>query len=290
MMLSQEPQPWGASGDLVKEDDVLFVSTLDEVLDPVNRYSIKHVYCLEGQMVFKVGAMQHTLTANDGMLLMGNQIPTDVLQSDDFRMTGVLFSEGLMRMVMPAAHYGTQMLLAQLKDPVLHMKPKEFELCLQVMSAIAVRFTMRSHKFYFDVLRLSVQTFILDHYDIFAQRAKGDPNWLSHGQQIFHRFVRLLDEGSYREHRDLSYYAEQLYVTTKYLSQVSVQASGRPASYWIEFFTSVELNTLLQNANVTISEICEHLHFSSLSYFSHYVRSRFHMSPQELRKKLIAAT
>ena len=40
------------------------------------------------------------------------------------------------------------------------------------------------------------------------------------------RFLRMLEEGTYRERREVTYYADRLCVTPKYLSEVSKKASG----------------------------------------------------------------
>ncbi len=40
------------------------------------------------------------------------------------------------------------------------------------------------------------------------------------------RFLRMLEEGTYRERREVTYYADRLCATPKYLSEVSKKASG----------------------------------------------------------------
>lgn len=272
---------------LIDQTDICFFNSLEEALGPYNKLTIRHIYCLDGEFSFVHAAKRAQVTKHDGLVVMSNQTLSNLVQSEDLRVTGVCFSEKFIRMVMPSPQYGTKILLAQMLDPVLHMTEQEQSLALAVMSAIRQRFIMHDHLFYYDVLIRAVQTAIFDHFDLFA---RNQVQMQSHsvGIQTFHRFIEMLDHGAYREHRKMDYYAEALYVTPKYLSELSVKASGRPASYWIDFFTSVDIACLLQNSTLSAAEIVDKLHFASLSYFSHYVKSHFGVGPQEYRRRTLA--
>lgn len=78
-------------------------------------------------------------------------------------------------------------------------------------------------------------------------------------------------------------YASRLCVTPHYLTEVCRSVSGRPASYWIERFAMREVVMLLARRDLTLTSIAERQGFSSLSYFSRYVRSRLGITPSEYR-------
>lgn len=277
-------------GRLVDSDDIRFLATPEALTDPELLYTIRNFYLLRGSLQFTFNGQQRRVAAPEGILLTAGQRVTDVVTSPDLDLRCTAYDERFMQMVMPTPHHGTQMLLAQLQDPVLHMDERERDLCVAVARAVRRRFLMTDHCFYFEVLKLAVQTGILDHYHIIARNMEQRQGSLSQGQVYFHRFVTMLDAGDFREHRDVGYYAEQLHITPKYLSELCARASGRPASYWIEFFTGIGIASLLQDGTLTIQEICDHLHFSSLSYFSHYVKARFGLSPQEYRRRAVTAS
>lgn len=274
-------------GIMVEESDIMFTTSLADLSTPRNLPTIKHIYCLSGTVTFNLAGSRYQLAAPEGLLLMANQQMERVECSDDFQISAALFSERFMRMVIPATQYGTQMLLAQMQDPVLHMTTAERDLALAVMAAIRQRFNMRDHLFYYDVLKRTVQTAILDHYAIFARRHVDGMRHLGQGIMTFHRFISMLDEGLFRKEREVSSYACALYITPKYLSELSVKASGRPASYWIDFFTTVEIASLMQDRSLTIRDISERLNFNSLAYFSHYFKAHFGISPQAYRKHTV---
>ena len=63
----------------------------------------------------------------------------------------------------------------------------------------------------------AMQTAILDFFDFHA-RIHGDSELSTQSASIMNRFLRMLEDGTYREHREVTYYAGRLCVTPKYLS------------------------------------------------------------------------
>lgn len=43
----------------------------------------------------------------------------------------------------------------------------------------------------------------------------------------------MLEDGTYREHREVSYYVDCLCITSKYLSEVLKKVSRYAANYWL---------------------------------------------------------
>ena len=104
--------------------------------------------------------------------------------------------------------------------------------------------------------------------------------------ELLRRFVGMLYDGEYREHRDLAYYASRLCITPHYLSEVCRYTCGRPATYWIDRFTMQEITRLLACKELPLAGIAERLNFSSLSYFSRYVQKRLGTSPSTYRSNI----
>ena len=91
---------------------------------------------------------------------------------------------------------------------------------------------------------------------------------------IFLRFIRMLEAGTYRKHRTVAYYAEALCVTPKHLHKISTQVSGRTPSYWIGQFTMMEIKHLMMHGKLTAKEVAAKLNFDNPSHFSRYLKKR----------------
>ena len=92
-----------------------------------------------------------------------------------------------------------------------------------------------------------------------------------------------LQRGDYRAHRDIAYYADQLCVMPKYLSETCKSISGSRAAYWINRYTSVEIARLLRDRSLTLTDIAYRFDFSSPAHLSRYIRQNLGISASEIR-------
>ncbi|KFF13227.1 helix-turn-helix domain-containing protein [Flavobacterium hydatis] len=100
---------------------------------------------------------------------------------------------------------------------------------------------------------------------------------------IFEKFKVILGRDFIKE-RSVAYYADNLNVTRKYLSEVIKKNSGKTASNWIDDFIVLEAKVLLQNKALTINQISEMLNFSNQSVFGKFFKNSTGFSPLEYRK------
>lgn len=94
----------------------------------------------------------------------------------------------------------------------------------------------------------------------------------------------MLEAGTYREHREVTYYADCLCITPKYLSEVSKKVSGYGANYWINRYTILDISRLLRNKSLSFVQISDMFGFSSPAYFSRYVQQYLGVNPSEYRE------
>ncbi len=93
------------------------------------------------------------------------------------------------------------------------------------------------------------------------------------------RFMALLEQEEYMQHREVGYYADKLFVSAKHLSEVSKQVSGRNALFWINRFTTIHIRKLLQQKTHSITSLTDLFGFSSTAYFSRFVQQHLGVSP-----------
>lgn len=97
-------------------------------------------------------------------------------------------------------------------------------------------------------------------------------------------FISMLEREDFRWKRDISYYADRLCVTPKYLSEVSKKASGLPDAFWITRYTSLDISRLLRDRSLSFPDISDMFGFSSLSPFSRYVQTNLGAKPSVFRE------
>lgn len=104
------------------------------------------------------------------------------------------------------------------------------------------------------------------------------------GEVLFDEFMTLLQQHSKHE-RNVSFYAERMNITPKYLSTVVKEVSGKTAARWIDESVILEAKTLLKYSGLNIQEIAARLNFSTQSFFGKYFKQHTGTSPSLYKRK-----
>ena len=96
-------------------------------------------------------------------------------------------------------------------------------------------------------------------------------------------FMRLV-HANYTQERSVSYYAERLFISPKYLSLLVKEATGRSAARWIDFFVIQEAKNLLRYSGKNVQQVAYALNFSNQSSFGKYFKHLVGVSPTEYQK------
>ena len=113
-----------------------------------------------------------------------------------------------------------------------------------------------------------------------------DQGNLSQAHHVTIRFKELLAE-RFAAHRSVSYYAEQLFITPKHLSQTVKEQTGKTAGKMIDELVCLEAKILLQIEELNISQVSQQLNFANPSFFSKFFRRSTGLSPQQYRYNLL---
>ncbi len=89
----------------------------------------------------------------------------------------------------------------------------------------------------------------------------------------------------FKEHREVSFYAEQLCISNKHLYTIVKETSGRTAGEWIENYVVLEAKVLLRTTDLSIQEISQRLNFQNQSFFGKYFKNIVGISPTKYRKE-----
>jgi AraC family transcriptional activator of pobA len=267
----------------LKESDVVFSYSLDDVgSDRFSQHAI-HVLCKKGNCSFEMSGNSFKIMEGDFVIWTHGKLVSEISVSDDFNVIVLYISYQFVRKNYPNNDYDIIGNLALLQNPVLTLTDKEREICDNNLRQIAYRLPDTTHTFYHELLGCLVVAFFLDLYNIHkrihSKNPVSDQNAL-----LLRRFVALLETGEYKANREVAYYASKLFVTPKYLSEVCSKVSGRTATFWIDRFTIAEITRQLRDKKRTLTSISEEMNFSSISYFSRYVLRILGVSPTTYRQ------
>ena len=128
-------------------------------------------------------------------------------------------------------------------------------------------------------------------YEVFSSIREGmeseemTDRHLKSSEKLFLRFTKLiLDEDHIS--RKLESYAEQLCVTSKYLSHICRIECGKTATAIINEVMTERIRYYLEFTDLTIKEIASELDFPNLSFFGKYVKKHLGKSPKHYRNAI----
>lgn len=107
---------------------------------------------------------------------------------------------------------------------------------------------------------------------------------LSRQEEIFRRFITLVNEYGKRE-RNVSFYADKLFLTSHYLSTVIREASGQTVMQWINQAIILEAKVMLKHSDMLIFQISDALNFPNPSFFSKFFKRMTGMTSAEYQKE-----
>ena len=104
-------------------------------------------------------------------------------------------------------------------------------------------------------------------------------------EEIFDRFIDLVNIHAVGQ-RNVSFYANRLCLTPRYLSTIVRQASGRTVMDWINEAIVQEAKMQLRHTNKPVYQIADELNFPNPSFFCKYFRRLTGLTPRFFRKKV----
>jgi AraC-like DNA-binding protein len=244
---------------------------------------VPHVLCLEGSLSFEIFSSEYKLSKGEGMILPANPGIKNPKAEGNLELFIIFVSQPFLEVCTPRSNYGLRGSLSLHNQPVMQMTPEQFEQLHEDFKIIEKRINGPRHLFLYDVLTCVVQTMFLDFFDAHAAK-EGNTEVTFQNADLLSRFMNMLQKGEYIEHREVSFYADKLFVTPKYLSEVCKDVSGMTANYWINRYTVIHIRRLLADKKLSFTEISDMFNFSSLAYFSRFVVKNLGAPPSKFRE------
>ena len=200
-----------------EQKDIVIVDWGGRIPTDSEEEYLAHLLCLGGTCRYRFNERDFELHAGDLSIIRKRKLIERIEPSDDFRCKIIYVTPGFVELCTPQSNYGMKGQLALFLNPVMRLSPEQQIVCRRDFDLLEQRITDTEHRFYRETLINAMQAAILDFFDFHA-RIYGESDISTQNASIMNRFLKMLEEGSYREHREVSYYADCLCVTSKYLS------------------------------------------------------------------------
>ena len=273
------------------------VAAIDDdlvLLDQLNNISIPHearrmnfiliALCTKGQVEYSLDTQSHTVRPGELLVISERHVVNNYASSPDFEGLAMILSVDFFREVInDVADLSAVFLLARSK-PVMALSEHEMKIFTNYFYTIKDRIESVNNHFRKALVRTLLLALLYDMSNVVYQFQQTTDQRLKRGDIIFTRFIKMVEEYCGRERR-VSWYAGQLGITPKYLSETVKEVSRRTPNEWIDNYVIVELRVLLKNTTKSIKQITEEMHFPNQSFLGKYFKEHVGVSPSEYRKR-----
>ena len=188
---------------------------------------------------------------------------------------------------------GSQRLYSQLAEfiqvdhlPIVSLKPEKSRYLRQTFDLFSS--DLRGFKIYtHGIISHLCCLLLLQTADTFCQSNRHMPVYVKRSGEIFRKFRKLLT-AHYRQHHDIGFYADELHISTTYLSRIVKQTTGNTVRFLISELLCADARRMLVCTDLDIKEIASQLGFSDQSVFGKFFVKKTGLSPLKfrLRKEL----
>lgn len=278
----------GCGGDFLQDDMVLFTNFEDVPL-PLKSMRMDCLFialCTSGQATYSVDTKKQVVRENDLIIIAEGQVVGDYMLSRDCKGIGVMVSNEAYNEAIKDFHELSSLFLFARTHPVVALTSHEAEIIKNYFLMVRQRVVKGDNPF---LRHLCFALFKAVLYELGGKIMEVKSTNVQVGQTraeiVFAEFIQLVEK-HFRVNRKVSWYADQLGITPKYLSEIVKQASRKTPNDWIDQYVTLEMRVLLKNSSMNIKEMTEYLNFPNQSFFGKYFKEHVGMSPSDYRKSL----
>lgn len=211
--------------------------------------------------------------------------------SEDFSGKILGLSESLTKELLIANLGILDIALAIKSHPVISLSPNEKRIIdsyCQLLTMLLSRDNSQRVEYEETILHAFLQSVIYEFFSLTRDRIKQDTQsqfqGLKQSEITLKKFMSLLINDGGRN-RSVTYYAEQLFISPKYLSSLMKKSTGRTALDIIREVTVKNIKQDLLYSEKSIKEIANEYDFPNISFFGKFFKQQMGISPRQYRNQ-----
>jgi len=166
--------------------------------------------------------------------------------------------------------------------PVIYPDQEDAKMIMDIYLLIQEKLDRENHPYRVEISRSILMTLFYEVQFIYEKQHLIIKNKQTRKQELNMLFQDLVFQ-HYKEHRNVQYYADALFVSPKHLTETIKEVTGRTAGEWIDDAVVLEAKVLLRSHDISIARVAESIHFPDQSSFGKYFKKHTGMSPSDYR-------
>lgn len=281
----EEARQWGNAEYMT--DGLILTDRISEAPIPQSSTRLNFILmamCKKGKAQYSIDTRQQMVKPGDLMFVSERHVIDNYEASPDFECLCIMLTTEYYHGFVQDVKNVSSLLLFSMNNPVVPLTSKEIQVFTNYFETIREKMADTSHHYRSPLIKALLLAMFYDMSNVIYRVERQGNRKHTRAEAIFANFIRLLEENFRTQHR-VSWYAEQLCITPKYLSEIVKKISLRTPNEWIDSYVILEARVLLKNTTKSIKEITDELNFPNQSFLGKYFKEHVGVSPSEYRKR-----
>lgn len=238
------------------------------------------MFCRRGFMRVRLNLKEYTLTENAVLVVLPGSVGECLEISADVELALIGLSD-YWPMREQQASLGMDFLKFYTSTALMHISQADMEESMHLYYLMRAKLEQSDYVYRLEAVTGYLQVLFYNSYQWISEYNRRHSQQVENRQQqLFDAFLKLV-QAHYTEHRSMIYYAGELCLTPKYLSQVILEVSGRYATDWIRDYVILDAKALLKSGKYTVQQVGDLLNFSNASFFGKYFKAAVGCTPRK---------
>ena len=280
-----EAYKWG-NAEYLADGLVLTDSMAHSLLSegPARMNFIIMALCKKGKATYSLDTRKQEVKVGDLMFISEGHVVSAYEATPDFECLYIMLSTEFYHSFVMNVKNVSSLLLFSMNNPVVPLTTHEIQVYTNYYMVIRQKMADQAHHFRTNLVKALLLAMFYDMSNVIWRVGQSeDIKTRKRADSLFTEFIALLEE-NVRTERRVSWYAEQIGITPKYLSEMVKQVSKRTPNEWIDNYVMLEIRVLLKNTTKSIKEIADAVNFPNQSFLGKFFKEHMGMSPSEFRK------
>ncbi|MEG1573585.1 MAG: helix-turn-helix domain-containing protein [Bacteroidales bacterium] len=241
------------------------------------------LFCFKGWADILIDLKKYRVSGNTQVILLPRTVLRVEGVSPDFDMFSFRFSADMFREVCLRMEPSFFRFLKE--NPCYSVPTHNMGMINGFISYSRAAYADSENRFRLKIAKNCLQNFILDVYDkCYRYFTRQQIEGRGRRDKVFNDFATLIREHCVLQ-REVTFYADKLCISAKYLTDICRSVTGHPAKRVIDDFVVLEIKVLLQSSELSVQEIADKLGFPDQSYLGRYFKRHEGVSPKAFRER-----
>ena len=276
---------WANSGTL--DDDLLLLEHMSAVpfpQEPRRMNFILIALCTSGEVGYTMDTVEQHVGPGDLLIVSERHVIDNYRPSADLDGLCFIVSVNFFHEIIQNISDLSALFLFSRRHPVIRLEERDQHVFHEYFAVIRSKIQVADNHFRRDLIRTLLLAMFYDLSNVIYHFRQQTGEHQSRADVIFTQFIKLVEDNC-RHERRVGWYAQQLGITPKYLSECVKHVSRRTPNEWIDNYVLLELRVLLKNSTKSIKDITEEMNFPNQSFLGKYFKEHVGLSPSDYRRK-----